>query len=310
MSAWSQFSSTVTLVYAGNNVFHLVANVGRTTQTNAMGAMRSLNFYFAANANVSAAGQASNAEVVLHVDLTAQNDPKAASTIATMLSAIAAGPTSDALARAMHAFANSSPQGTVQLQVTIPPSAYANINCDDYSNGKPLTTSTYNDAQNWAAFAQAADDLQAWPLPSIFSSANLSYMQSFQAWTALNLTMNDAINRLNTFYPIGTWPSSFPELDSGTQGLVIYSLTAGQTFMNFCADLRSLVTATDVTSAGSNWNNLINLITSTIKNDVNVDFARPTALAVIRLCESPAMTVTGPMTAAVPQSHFAVTLSL
>ena len=309
MSTWSQFSSKVTLVYAGNNVFHLVANVGRTTQTTVVGAMRSLDFYFAASSDVNTGGLVSNVDIELHINLTAQDDPKAAVSIATMLSAIEAGPTSDALARSMHAFVASSPQGTVQLQVTIPSSAYAKINCDPYSNGKPLTTSTYNDAQNYVAFAQAADDLQAWPLPILFPGAALP-TQGFKAWSTLNLTMNDAINRLNTFYPIGTWPPSFPDLDSGSQSLVIYSLTACQTFMNFCADLQRLIASTDVTSAGTNWNSLVNLITSTIKNDVNVDFARPTALAVIRLFGSSAMTVTGPTWVAVPQSHFAVTLTL
>jgi hypothetical protein len=311
MSTWSQFSSKVTLVYAGNNVFHLVANIGRTTETTAIGAMHSLDFYFAASANVNPGGQISNPVIVLHIDLTAQKDPKAADAIATMLSAIEAGPASDALARAMHAFAASSPQGTVQLQVTIPASAYAHINRDPYdAKGNPLIASTYNDAQNYAAFAQAADDLQAWPLPNIFSGPNLPYMQTFSAWTALNLTMNDKINRTKTFYPTGKWPPSFPDLDAGIQRLVIYSLTAGQTFMNFCADLCGLIAATDVTSVGINWNSLVNMLTSAIKNDTNIDFARPSALAVIRLCESPSMTVSGPAGVAVPNSHFAVTVNL
>jgi hypothetical protein len=312
MSTWSQFSSKVSMVYAGNNIFQLQANVGRTIETTSVGAMHSIDIYFTASADTKAGGQISNPEIDLHIDLMAQSDQTAIGVIATILSAIEAGPTGDALARSMHAFAATAKQnnGIAQLQVTIPASAYSNLNCDQYSNGKPLTTSTYNDALNWNAFAQAADDLQAWPLPTLISGGDLPYMESFKAWQALNLTMNDAINRLNTFYPIGTWPSSFPNLDSGSQALVIYSLTAGQNFMNFCGDLCSLIASSSVTSAGTNWNALIDQLTNAIKNDLNVDFARPTALATIRLCKSPSMTVSGPSVAAVPDAHFAVTVQL
>ena len=302
MQTWADFSSKVSLVYAGNNVFHLVADIGRTLETQSVGAMHSLDFYFTVNANVSVAGQASPAVIDLHVDLTAQSDAKAIGAIATMLRAMDAGPASDALAHSMQAFATNSKKGTAQLQVTIPASAYAKINCDLYSNGKPSTGSTKNDALNWAAFAQAAGDLNGWPL------LRWPALQSFPNWVEWNELANgvSAPNRLNSGSRT-QWPERFPQTDDmGTRALIANSLLAGQSFMNFCADLHDLIQATDTGAVATTWNSLIQMVTGAIRNDVQIDFARPAALAIIRLCGTQTAVVSGPVIA--PVNHFAVTI--
>jgi len=213
----------------------------------------------------------------------------------------------------MHMFATNSKSGTVQLQVTIPSSAYARVNCDPYNGDKPLTDSTYNDSVNWAAFAQAADDLNAWPLRqmSTISSQNLSFLKSFNAWEDLNEAANGSAtpNRINIGNAYNNWPQDFPQAD-GSRNLVVYSMLAGQSFMNFCAALHDLINAGDVNSAGTTWNALLQLITNAIKNDLNIDFLRPAALTIIRLCESQATTVVGPVGGVVPTNHFAVSLTL
>jgi hypothetical protein len=230
LTSWNDFSSKASLVYAGNNVFHLVAKVGRTTETDSMGTMHSMNIYFSASADVAVAGQISNTDIDLHIDLTAQNDPKAANTIAAMLSAIEGGPVCGALARGMHAFATNSKKGTALLQVTVPASAYAHINCDPYIGDKPQTHSNYNDAQNWAAFAQAAEDLNAWPLRSMprVSDQNLAYLKTFVAWEKLNMTATGAKtpNRVNLGEPFTSsgWPEDFPEVDDSSRQFIVYSM--------------------------------------------------------------------------------------
>ena len=312
-STWTQYAENTSMVYAGNNVFHMQAQIGRTLQTDSMGAMHNMDLYFAASADQGTAGTLSHTVVNLHVDLTAQNDPKATGTIATMLSAMEAGPTADALARDMHAFATNARQGTAQLQIVIPPSAYGRVNCDPYSNGKPLTTSTYNDAQNWKAFAQAADDLHAWALRdlSTVSSQMLAYLKTFAAWEALNEadTGDSTPNRLHTG-DTAVWPSDFPDTDSGSKALISYSMNAGQAFMNFCDALQQLATVQDAGAAGATWNALVGMLSDAVKRDVNGDFLRPTALALTRLCASPATVVSGPAPTAIPAAHFAVTVTL
>ena len=53
--SWSDFASNTSLVYAGNNIFHLLSKIGRDSETDSVGAMRKVNFYFAVAANVSGA---------------------------------------------------------------------------------------------------------------------------------------------------------------------------------------------------------------------------------------------------------------
>ncbi|MGB6692026.1 MAG: hypothetical protein WBE76_29640 [Terracidiphilus sp.] len=308
LSSWDQFSSTYSLAYAGNNIFHFAATVELSQETEAMGVMRSIDMYFAATADATLSGSATHPEVDLHLDLTAQDDPNAAGKVATMLSAIEAGPVADAMARNMHAFAGSAKKGTVQLHVTIGPSSYAKINCDAYSNGKPLTSTSYNDQVNWKAFAQAADDLNAWPQLQQTSSAN--YLETFPAWVALNCAQNGSTtpNRL-AFGDTSVWPDSFPNLDDLIRFGVSYSMRAGQHFMNFCADLVALTSATDVNATSISWVDLLKLMADAIKKDLGVDFIRPSALAIIRLCGTSASTITGPISAAGTADHFVVTMT-
>lgn len=314
LSTWTQFASNTSLVYAGNNVFHLITRVDRTLETDSMGAMHRMDVYFSASANVTTGGQLSDTDIDLHIDLTAQNDPKAAGKIATMLSAIEGGPICDALSRRMHAFTDKSKNGTVQLQVTIPSGAYARINCDPYNGHKPLSESTYNDSLNWAAFAQAADDLNAWPLRSMptVSTQALLFLKSFQAWEDLNEAANGSAtpNRVDPGNAFNHWPDNFPQLDDASRNVIVYSMLAGQSFMNFCAALHDLINISDVNSAGSTWNALVRLITEAIKEDLNVDFLCPAALAIIRLCKSQAVDVSGPLVTATPTRHFAVSVAL
>jgi hypothetical protein len=314
MKTWDEFNRTVSLVYAGNNIFHFVANVGRTTETDFMGAMHSMDMYFAATADVSGTGAASNIVVDLHIDLTAQKDPKAAAKIASLLSAVQGGAAFDAIARDMTAFAMNSTSGTAKLEVTIPRSAYELINCDPYSGDTPLTTSSDHDAANWIAFAQAADDLSAWPLQNLstLSAQNLALLKTFAAWVSLNEKANgdDKPNRALSGNPQGHWPGDFPDVATGSRIAVINSMLAGQSFMNFCAALKDLVTVEDTNAAGITWNALLKKITDAVKTDLNVDFLRPAALAVIRLCKSQASTITGPTGLNVPTDHFAVTIEL
>jgi hypothetical protein len=316
-TSWQQFSSNVSFVYAGNNVFHFVAKVGRTTETESMGAMHSMDFYFSATAD-SSGSNASNITADLHIDLTAQKDRKAADRIATLLDKIGGGLACGKLAAGMHAFAANSPNGTAQLQVTIPAAAYRRVQCDPYAGGKPQTGSTVNDSQNWKAFAQAADDLSAWPLKdlSTLNDQQLAFFKSFNAWVSLNEAANGSIklNRVDLGNPFNNWPPSFPaSTDTSSRLFIVASMMAGQSFMNFCADLRALADTADVNSAGTTWEGLLAMITKAIRSDLNVDFLRPAALATIRLCRAPGgtfSTISGPSAATRPVDHFAVSITL
>jgi hypothetical protein len=307
-NSWNEFSSKMKLVYAGNNVFHLTANVGRTTETDSSGTMHSIELYFAAEADVSATNALSALEINMHINLTATGQPKEAARISMLLGALHAGSTADALSHAMQGFANNSKQGTAQLQVTVPMQAIRLINRD-----LPGSGSSVFDAANWKAFATAADDLNAWPLRqmSTVSTQALLFLKTYHAWEDLNMscTGSNKPDRIH-FGNRSQWPSDFPQVDTASRALIGYSMFAGQSFMNFCAALYDLVRAADVSSTGMTWKALMDALSDAVKNDTSVDFIRPTALAIIRLCASSNPTVSGPNLAAIPTEHFTVSMRL
>ncbi len=310
-STWEEFARNTTLVYAGNNIFHLLSRVGRDLETDAVGAMRHINFYFALAGNVRSSGVATDVDLSLHLDLTSKGDRGATSRMATLLHSVKGGPVCDVLANGLHSFAKSK-TGTAELHVTIPKAGFSLINCDLYDDkGNRTTKSSDHDAYNWKQFADAASDLDGWPIPGIVSGSWVQYLQGFNAWEALNLTMSDEVNRLVTSYNIGKWPSSFPtDLDENRQRLIIGSLVAGQNFMNFCADLKALAQLTSVTAVGVTWKQVLDKVTKAIKNDSQVDFAAVATLAIVNLCRTGPITVEGPVSSATPTDLFAVTLTL
>jgi hypothetical protein len=306
-TTWEQFGTKMQLVYAGSNRFHLSANIGRTTETDTTGTMRSIEFYFAAEADVSARGTLSSLDVSMHIDLTCINQPKEAARIAMLLGALRAGSAADKLSHAMLAF-SSTPNATVQLQITAPMKAIMIINRDN-----PGTGSFVFDGPNWNAFAAAADDLNAWPLRQIssVSTQSLLFLKTFSAWEDLNRVCTGSGSPDRThFGNSASWPTDFPPVDSGSQNLIKYSMFAGQSFMNFCAALHDLVRATDVTSTGITWKAFTENLTAAVKSGTNVDFIRPTALAILRLCIQSDPTVSGPGSSTIPANHFTVTVAL
>jgi hypothetical protein len=307
-NSWSEFSSKMKLVYAGNNIFHLTADVGRTTETDSMGTMRSIELYFAAEADASATGALSALDINMHFILTATKQPKEAVRIAMLLGVLHAGSTADALSHAMRGFANGSGQGTAQLHVTVPMQAIRLINRD-----LPGSGSSVFDVANWKAFATAADDLNAWPLRQMATvpTQTLLFLKTYEAWEKLNMSCTGSNKPDRTQFGNRTqWPEDFPQVDTGSRALLGYSIFAGQSFMNFCAALHDLVRAVDVGSTGITWAAFMDALSDAVKNDTSVDFIRPTALAIVRLCTSSTMTVSGPSLAAIPADHFTVSVTL
>ncbi len=311
-TSWSEFTSKVSMVYAGNNVFHLAAKIDLTTEKEMPGAMHNMDFYFLAAADQAASGQIANPQVDLHIDVTAQNDPKAARLIVNLLTLLQ-GPTLNDLANAMQSVA-ARKTATVQLKVTIPSAAYLRLNTQP--------SDQQNDSKNWSEFARAADQLHAWNLWGDQSGSGLpslndqdrAFLKGYPAWVQLNeaLCQSNHPDRTNVGNP-SIWPESFRPIDSSARQWVIFSMLAGQLFMNFCADLRTLGDAvnTNANAATTTWNRLIAIMTKALQKDSSIDFFRPAALAAIRLCSAGGFSaISGPATGATPLDHFAVAITL
>jgi hypothetical protein len=295
-SSWSQWQSQVSMVYAGNSTFHMNANIGRIIETDFVGAMKSINFYFTASADEAVDGSISKSAVDLHIDLIAQGVPSAARQIAGMLSAIGGCANCIAMARNMNAFIDASTKGTVQLNITIPSSAYGYIAADPVSDS-PTPANTVHDKKNWDTFAQTADDLDAWPLRdlSVVSLGVLPFLKSYQGWEDFNKAFNgSSVPDRNAFGNTNSWPPDLVQIgDPGTRQMVAKSIMGGQYFMDLCDSLQQLAGIVNVSGTDTTWNKLVNLITNAAKDYVS-DFARPVTLALIWLCGSGITSLSGP----------------
>ncbi|MGC2639809.1 MAG: hypothetical protein WA294_21680 [Acidobacteriaceae bacterium] len=312
-SDWDQYSQSVSMVYAGNGVYHLLANIGRTQETDATGTMHSINFYFAASADtISGSSQVASPQAELHIDLTAQKNAHAAQQIAALLRAVGGGPACDKIAQNMQSFATAAPHGTVQLQITVSPAAYQQIRCDTYVNHKPPAATVF-DPINWQAFVNASDTLNAWALRNFSGAgANLAYFKSYNAWELMNQELNGGSEPNRTEFPMATgWPQDFPQVDgTNDQVIIIQSMLGAQSFLNVCAGLVELTAVTDVGAVPTTWNNLLGLINNVVKSFAVADFVRPTTLAILTLCNSAVNSVSGPANADAATGTFAVKLSL
>jgi hypothetical protein len=311
-SSWSQWQSQVSMVYAGNNVFHMNANIGRNTETDYVGAMKSINFYFAASADESLDGSISKAVVDLHIDLTAQGVPDAARQIAGILSGIDGCAACVTMARNVNAFIDACPRGTVQLNIAIPSSAYRFIAADPVTSS-PTPANTVHDQKNWDTFAQTADDLNAWPLRQLSAvSINiLPFLKSYAGWEDFNKAFIGAsVPNRNSFGNPNSWPQDLLQItDPNIRQTIAYSIMAGQYFMNLCDSLQQLAGIVDASGTTTTWNQLVNMITTAAKDYVS-DFARPIALALIWLCGSGITSITGLSDSAASSGKFQVKLRM
>lgn len=314
LSSWSQWQSQFSMVYAGNNVFHMSANIGRATVTDYVGAMKSINFYFAATAQEALDGGISKSVVDLHIDLTAQSAPTAARQIAGMLSGIGGCAACTTMARRMNAFIDASASGTVQLSITIPSSAYGYIAADPVTKS-PTPANTIHDKKNWDTFGQAADGLDAWPLRqlSAVSINTLPFIKSYAGWEDFNkafISGGTAAPDRNAFGNPASWPQDLLQIpDDGTRETIAYSILGGQCFMNLCDYLQNLAGIVDVSKTEVTWNEMVDMITTAAKDYVS-DFARPVTLALIWLCGSGITFISGPSDSDASSGKFQVQLSL
>ena len=136
------------------------------------------------------------------------------------------------------------------------------------------------------------------------------YFKSFTAWKLFNkeATGASSVDRAHVGDALSAWPDTFPSV-SLPHAMVVYSMLAGQHFMNFCASLKALADLSQTASIGTLWTDLNKQMSDALKQESDVDFIRPAILAAIRLCET-SPTMTGPAVETSPAEHFAVSIQL
>jgi hypothetical protein len=313
-AAWSDaVISNSSMVYAGNNTFHLIANEGRQLLSSINNGSLEIDVYFAAEADYSGAG-VKLGTVNLHCILQAANNQKYGGYIANFLGLMTTGPDHDVLVESVRAIA-TRPKTTQLLHLIFDQAAYGRLQSSTITNGKPEDQAS--DQQNYAAFAKACSDL------IIESPANFSYggrSLSYSTWSNWNLASNDQWPPSTRSLPNRTQSGSssgglvylgqeFPQSGNVAQ-LIGYALHAGSDFMNLCAALKSLVGFTTAGPQLALWDDLVARLKSIILNDVSQDFIAPATLALTRLCASGAPNeVVGPAPGLTDKNSIAITIT-
>ncbi len=310
-AAWTDaIISNSSLVYAGNNVFHLMADVGRSSLYQLNKSKREIDIYFAAQADLES-GTTKLGTIDLHVMLSATDNGAFGKYIAGFLQLLTSGPDAAAMVKAIDALAAQA-KTTQVLQIILPPATYARLQSSTIAKGRPDDQT--KDQFNYAAFASACSDLN-FSQPSNFASL------TYGVWSNWNIACNDQWPAPAGSVPnrreLGDIPNGVAQLQlqSPEPGVspdsIGYALHAGSDFMNFCEDLKNLAQAKAVEGDLDSWNQLVDELKSIIENDVSPYFIAPTSLALARLCAAgaPPSEVKGPAPGCADKNSIAVTLT-
>ena len=312
---WSDATiNNTSMIYAGNNTFHLMAEEGRQQLALVNNSKREIDIYFAAQADSSDSGTKLG-EIELHCVLRATNNPKYGKYLSNFLNLMGPAIGQAALAQSIAALA-PVPGATEMLHLIFDESAYGRLQASTITHGKPDNQAP--DQQNYSAFAKACSDLIA-ESPANFSFAGQSL--GYTIWSNWNIASIDkwppspgaVPDRTQSGDPaagLAFLNQEFPQAGN-VAALIGYALQAASDFMNFCADLKSLATLTQEGSGLDPWNDLVDKLKSIIHNDVNQDFVAPATLALTRLCASghPPAEIAGPAPALTDKNSIAVTVT-
>jgi hypothetical protein len=290
-AAWSsEVISNSTLVYAGNNIFHLIANVGAKDAALVGKSKSEIDLYFALEANISGNADA-QAKIGLHVLLQAANNPTFGKHIADVVGLLNMGSGGDQIASAIRASAALA-GSTQALHLILEESAYARLRSSTLTGGKPGDQAP--DQANFAAFAKASHDLTLTP-PASFECQGQA--MTYAIWSTWNIASNDQYPPPAGALPNRTSPGNvqagnaylqmqFPNIGT-VAPLVGFALLAASDFMNFCEDLKTLATANTIEGGMAAWPKFVAHLKAIINIDVLPDFIVPIALALTRLCGTP-----------------------
>ncbi len=316
-AAWTTSTlSESSLVYAGNNVFHLVTLEGRDVLKVVNATQSEMSLYFAAEADVSTAGSRI-APPKLHCILQATDKPSFGKAIADLVARLSSGPEIAALAGAMASTARQ-PHSTETLHLIFGPDAYGALAASTLQHSKPDDES--KDARNYAAFrAACAATYTDNPANFEWSGRALTYALWRNAWIASNdrwPAAEDAVPDRRENAGFTSWVSSqlseaLPGLAGGSEGparLVFYTLEAAAQFMNLCDDLRTLASQTAEYTPAT-WGKFVDELGHILKSDLNTDFLPAMILALAALCGGAPSLVSGPLQGLPAGTSIAVTMT-
>jgi hypothetical protein len=259
-------------------------DVGQEQHTQTKTALAKFRIHFVATATEDTLHNVNQANVDLYVELSEKGSSKYAGVLSQTVGLIPANPAVHLAQTKMAGYVAANPRGTLTLINIIKSSAYRKLTCSAYQGGKPSALPHEQDQHNWDAFQAATESL----MPNIAFVPDLN----FAFWMDFNRAANDQVGstRIPDRRQTGNWgavPPSFFEdrgISANQAPLVVYFFLASAGFMNLCDDLQTLAAKTNPSSTTTQWNDLLNFLTQLVTKDVFIDYAKPTAGALLHQC--------------------------
>lgn len=262
-----------------DGLIHIFGDIGEEQTTTINKVSASFRIHFVATATEDVGNNISQPSVDLYLELSEKNSSKYAKPLIGTIGMLGRPPAVKAAQTAMSNYVAAHPSGTLTLINIIKSSAYQNLTCSLYQGGKP-PVDQIADGNNWAAFQAATRAL----MPNIGFVSDLD----FGFWQDFNRAANNQVG--STMPPDrkkkawGNVPPSFFEahhISDDQDLLVSYFFIASQGFMNLCGDLMTLASEAPETEE---WSDLMKFLTDMTTNDLFIDYAKPTAGALLRQC--------------------------
>ncbi len=300
------FSNAYTELAADGSI-RVFQDIGQEQQIATKTALAALRIHFVATATEDTQGNVGNAEVDLNLELSESDDLDAANVLQNVIAMIPASQLLESAESAIADYLKANPRGTLNIVNILKPSAYQKISCSPYSGNTPPPLPQTRDANNWAAFQTATEAL----MPTLNFVAPWTYADWMNFNSIANTQSTGAVpDRRNPGNPQAVPPSFFGNLQNA-QRQVIYFFLVNAGFMNLCDDLKILRSTTEQASIPGQWNEVLQIVTSAVQNDLHIDYGKPTIGALLYLCATGGAQVTAADTAiAKDKSSLTCTLTL
>jgi hypothetical protein len=242
----------------------------------------------------------------LCIELSEKGKSKYATALANVVGFLPGSAAVNSAQEGMIEFVSTAPSGTLDLVLILKSSSYQKLSCTPYNGNKPAPLPQKQDQDNWDAFQSATESL----VPDLKFVGSLSY----GTWITFNRDCIDQVG--STISPdrrqigdVSAVPPSFYD-PYGPAGLVAYFLQASAGFMNLCDDLKTLAAGLPNVQSSNQWSDLLNFLTNIVTKDVFIDYAKPTAGALLTLCSEGGVQVSSTLTEAKDSSSLTCTVTI
>jgi hypothetical protein len=289
-----------------DGTIRILRDLGQEQSATTKHALQQFRIYFSATAIQSAANSVSQAEVDLCLELSEKGNSKYAPALANVVGFLPGSAAVNLAQEAMVQFVSKKPAGTLDLILTLKSSSYQKLSCCPYNGDKPAPLPQQQDQDNWDAFQEATETLDH----------DLDFVSklTYGSWVTFNRDCIDQVGSAMTpdrRQPgaVDAVPPSF-YTQYGPPGQVMYFLEASAGFMNLCENLKTLAAGVSDIHTSSQWNDLLKFLTSIVTEDVFIDYAKPTAAALLSLCSEGGSQVSSVLTEAKDASCLTCTLTV